>query len=135
MLFQNFGRLTLIANHLHSLKLLHRNRCLWQSDFQRNMSTLLLNKTLINGEWVSAASNAEVPVTNPANGSIVGHVPDLDVSDVQKAIDAAHTTFHSNEWSALTAKERSGLLKVCTRDEKKNISIANRTRGGTIRKY
>lgn len=75
---------------------------------------LLLNKTLINGEWVAASSNAELPVINPANGSIVGHVPDLDVTDVQKAIDAAHTAFYSNEWSTLTAKERSALLKVCT---------------------
>lgn len=113
MIFQNVGRLTLIANHLHSFKHIHQNRCWWQSDFKRNMSTLLLNKTLINGEWVSASSNAEVAVINPANGSIVGQVPDLDVTDVQKAIDAAHTTFHSNEWSSLTAKERSGLLKVC----------------------
>lgn len=109
MLFRNFGRVSLIASHLHSFK-----------HIQRNMSTLLVNKTLINGEWVSAASNAEVPVTNPANGSIVGHVPDLDVSDVQKAIDAAHTTFHSQEWSSMTAKERSGLLKVCTQSQQQN---------------
>lgn len=122
MSFQNFGRLTLIANHLHSFKHIQRNqRCWWQSNFQRNMSALLVNKTLINGEWVGAASNAEVPVTNPANGSIVGHVPDLDVTDVQKAIDAAHTTFHSSEWSALTAKERSGLLKVCIKHTRKEI--------------
>lgn len=111
MLFQSFGRLTLVAHHLHSVKHIPRNRCWWQSDFQRNMH-LLLNKTLINGAWVGAASNAELPVINPANGSIVGQVPDLDVTDVQKAIDAAHSAFHSNEWSTLTAKERSALLKV-----------------------
>lgn len=109
MIFQA-SRLIITANHLHSLK---RINSVWlQSDFRRNMH-LLLNKTLINGEWVSATSNAELAVTNPANGSIVGHVPDLDVDDVHKAIDAAHTTFHSDEWTSLTAKERSTLLKVC----------------------
>lgn len=110
VLFQA-SRLAITANRLHSLKSIH---CVWlcQSDFRRNMH-LLLNKTLINGEWVSSSSNAELAVTNPANGSIVGHVPDLDVHDVHKAIDAAHKTFHSNEWSSLTAKDRSTLLKVC----------------------
>lgn len=108
MIFQA-SRLAINVNHLHSL---NRIGCVWwRSDFKRNMH-LLLNKALINGEWISAKSNAELPVINPANGSIVGHVPDLDVSDVQNAIDAAHKTFHSDEWSSLTAKERSTLLKV-----------------------
>lgn len=73
---------------------------------------LLLNKALINGEWVSATSNEELQVLNPANGSVIGSVPDLSVDDVNQAINAAHTAFHSNEWGSLTAKERSGLLKV-----------------------
>lgn len=114
MIFQA-SRMIITANHIHSLK---RINSVWlQSNFQRNMH-LLLNKTLINGEWVSSSSNAEMAVTNPANGSIVGHVPDLNVSDVHKAIDAAHKTFHSDEWTSLTAKERSTLLKVCINFDK-----------------
>lgn len=109
MLFQA-SRLIVTASHLHSLKRINCNRL--GIDFRRNMH-LLLNKTLINGEWVSSSSQAELAVTNPANGSVVGHVPDLDVNDVQKAIDAAYKTFHSDDWSSLTAKERSALLKVC----------------------
>lgn len=73
---------------------------------------LLLNKAFVNGEWVAAKSQQKFDVLNPANGSIVGQVPDLDASDVGEAIDAAHTAFYSAEWSALTAKERSTLLKV-----------------------
>lgn len=108
MIFQA-SRLAINANRMHSFNQI--GRVWWQSDFKRNMH-LLLNKALINGEWVSAESQAELPVINPANGSIVGHVPDLDVNDVRNAIDAAHKTFHSDEWSSLTAKERSALLKV-----------------------
>lgn len=78
---------------------------------KRNMH-LLLNKALVNGQWVSGSTNEELPVLNPANGSVIGHVPNLSADDVQKAINAAHDTFHSDEWSSLTAKERSGLLKV-----------------------
>lgn len=115
MIFQ-VGRLAVAANRLYSLKQTQR---IWSDgNFRRNMH-LLLNKTLINGEWVSATSNAELAVINPANGSIVGHVPDLEVNDVHKAIDSAHKAFHSDEWSSLTAKERSALLKVCINDIKR----------------
>lgn len=110
MIFQA-SRLAITAHQLHSFKRINRD---WlHSDFRRNMS-LLLNKALVNGEWVSSSSQAELEVINPANGSIVGHVPDFEVKDVHKAIDAAYQTFHSNEWSSLTAKERSTLLKVCS---------------------
>lgn len=81
---------------------------------RRNMH-LLLNKALVNGQWVSGSTNEELPVLNPANGSVIGHVPNLTTDDVQNAINAAHATFHSDEWSSLTAKERSGLLKVSVR--------------------
>lgn len=109
MIFQA-SRLAITAHQLNSFKRI--NSDWFYSDFRRNMS-LLLNKSLINGEWVSSSSQTELDVINPANGSIVGQVPDLDVKDVHKAIDAAYQTFHSNEWSSLTAKERSTLLKVC----------------------
>lgn len=79
----------------------------------RNMS-LLLNKTLINGQWVSSATNEKLAVLNPADGSIVGHVPDLTATEAQQAVQAANDAFYSDEWSKLTAKDRSGLLKVCT---------------------
>lgn len=77
----------------------------------RNMH-LLLNKTLVNGDWVSASSKKELAVLNPVNGSIVGNVPDMDASDTQRAIDSASKAFYSKEWYNLTAKDRSNLLKV-----------------------
>lgn len=102
-----FSRLVAIPNRWQSVK----KSILLNQNFRRNMH-LLLNKTLVNGEWISAKSNAELTVINPANGSIVGQVPDLDANDVEQAIDGAHKAFHSEEWSSLTAKERSALLKV-----------------------
>lgn len=94
------GNVIRIASHLRSTSIRSRNM------------HLLLNKALVNGQWISASTNEELPVLNPANGIVIGHVPNLNADDVQKAIDAAHKTFHSDEWSSLTAKERSGLLKV-----------------------
>lgn len=75
---------------------------------------LLLNKALINGNWVSADDNKVLTVLNPADGSTVGNVPDMTVNETQKAIEAANAAFHSERWSNLTAKDRSALLKVST---------------------
>src|SRR5581483_2090079 len=44
----------------------------------------------INGKWVPSSDNKWIDVTNPADGSVVGHVPALARKDVEAAIDAAH---------------------------------------------
>lgn len=79
--------------------------------YSRNMH-LLLNKTLVNGDWISAGSKKELAVVNPVNGNVIGNVPDMDASDTQNAIESASKAFYSKEWYGLTAKDRSGLLKV-----------------------
>lgn len=71
------------------------------------------NRTLINGQWIGAVDNKHLAVLNPVNGQNVGDVPDMGAADTQKAIEAASAAFHSPQWGGLTAKERSGLLKVC----------------------
>ncbi|XP_013097531.2 glutarate-semialdehyde dehydrogenase isoform X1 [Stomoxys calcitrans] len=77
----------------------------------RAMSSLLLSKGLIDGKWVSASSGEQFEVKNPANGQVIGSVPNMNAKDAQLAIDAAKRAFYSNEWSGLTAKQRSQLLK------------------------
>lgn len=102
------SRLVLIASRMHSVNLsLLMNK--------RNMS-LHLSKNLINGQWISAASNEQVAVLNPVDNAVIGQVPDLNASEVQTAIDSAYNAFHGDEWSSLTAKERSALLKVSFTD-------------------
>ncbi|CAD7090415.1 unnamed protein product [Hermetia illucens] len=87
-------------------------KCATQISGLRRLSTALLqDKALIDGKWVSAASGKTFEVYNPATGSIIAHVPDMDSTDAQKSIEAAKKAFYSEEWSGLTAKERSGLLK------------------------
>lgn len=79
--------------------------------FTREMH-LIQNKTMVNGAWIQAASKKTFDVLNPVNGEIVGAVPDMDVNDTKAAIEAAHTSFHSDEWQNKTAKDRSNMLKV-----------------------
>jgi succinate-semialdehyde dehydrogenase/glutarate-semialdehyde dehydrogenase len=70
---------------------------------------LLCDKAYINGEWVGADSGATFPVTNPADGSELGTVPNQDVDETRRAIEAANAAWP--DWRNKTAKERAGILR------------------------
>lgn len=87
-----------------------KHRQLYQES--RSVSSLLCSKALIDGKWVSALSGDTFEVKNPANGKVIGTVPNMNEKDAQLAISAARKAFYSEEWTTLTAKQRSQLLKV-----------------------
>jgi succinate-semialdehyde dehydrogenase/glutarate-semialdehyde dehydrogenase len=64
---------------------------------------------LIGGAAVGAASGARFDVLNPADGSLVGTVPDAGAEDVRSAIGAAHAALPT--YRALPAIERARLLR------------------------
>lgn len=71
--------------------------------------SLLCNQCYINGQWQDALSGAVLEVTNPSDGSVIGHVPDLGRKEIDAAIDAANAALTA--WRARTAGERSTLLR------------------------
>jgi succinate-semialdehyde dehydrogenase/glutarate-semialdehyde dehydrogenase len=70
---------------------------------------LLRTRCLIGGKWVDAANGATHTVINPATREALGTVPDMGVSEAQRAIEAASQAFPA--WAALTAKERAVILR------------------------
>ncbi len=50
----------------------------------------------IGGEWVDAAGNESVPVHNPASCELLGHCPESNAMDVDRAVQAALAGF--DEW-------------------------------------
>jgi succinate-semialdehyde dehydrogenase/glutarate-semialdehyde dehydrogenase len=62
----------------------------------------------IGGEWVTGGST--LPVRNPANGEVVGTIPDLGADETRRAIDAAQAAFPP--WRAMAAARRSALLEA-----------------------
>ncbi len=68
------------------------------------------NQTYINGQWVSSQSGETFKVYNPSNGEEIGSVPDCNVQDAEKAVQAAYKTFN-NQWSIKTGKERSVIMR------------------------
>ncbi|MCB1995582.1 MAG: NAD-dependent succinate-semialdehyde dehydrogenase [Burkholderiaceae bacterium] len=61
---------------------------------------------LIDGRWCGEAT---FDVTNPADGSRVGRVPDGTPADATAAVAAAHAAFV--QWRARPAKERAALVE------------------------
>lgn len=63
---------------------------------------------LVGGEWISASQRDTLPVTNPATGDLLGHLPVANAQDVSRAIDASVLAF--GVWRAMTALERGQML-------------------------
>ncbi|MGF1835090.1 NAD-dependent succinate-semialdehyde dehydrogenase [Photobacterium sanguinicancri] len=61
------------------------------------------------GQWCDADSNSNQPVYNPADGSLLGHVPECGQLETQRAINAADIA--SKSWRKTTAKEKSLVLR------------------------
>ena len=71
---------------------------------------LLPAASYVGGQWIETASDgATFEVNNPSTGEIIATLPDLGAAETRSAIDAAYDA--QKEWAALTAKERSAVLR------------------------
>jgi len=71
--------------------------------------SLFRQRAYINGTWLDADSSATIPVTNPANGEVIGSVPDMTAAEAARAIEAARVAMIS--WRKQTAKQRAVILR------------------------
>lgn len=87
--------------------------------------TLLTTRCLIGGNWIGTG---EAPVTDPASGAVLAHVPSLGRAEAQQSVEAAAAAYPT--WAALTGKERSLHLRawfnriVAARDDLASILTA-----------
>ena len=72
-------------------------------------TSLFRQQCHIGGQWVDASNQETIPVVNPANDTIIGHVPRLTAEDVQSAIQAADRALPA--WREMSAKDRSKILR------------------------
>ncbi len=72
-------------------------------------SKLFRQDAYIDGAWAEADSRARFEVHNPADGSLLGSVPNMGPMETQRAIAAAEAALPA--WRAFTAKERSKILR------------------------
>lgn len=68
---------------------------------------LMKTQCWINGAW---QGTPDQPIFNPANGDVVAYVPQMGAHEAQACVDAANAALPA--WAALTAKERSIILRA-----------------------
>ncbi len=71
--------------------------------------SLLRQQCYVNGAWIDADNHETVPVTNPATGEIIAHIPKLGQAETRRAIEAAQAAWPA--WRSKTAKERAQILR------------------------
>jgi len=62
----------------------------------------------VNGQWEGAGSRTMYPVTNPATGAAIAQVAYASVTDVDRAVEAAHAAFL--KWRDVPVVERVQVL-------------------------
>ena len=72
-------------------------------------TSLLVEKSYINGQWVASQSGQTFEVRNPATDELLGTCPECTTDDLQLAIDAAAAAFPS--WRAQTGRARARILR------------------------
>ncbi len=70
---------------------------------------LFRDRAYVDGAWVEADGRKRFDVDNPADGTVMGSVPDMGAAETRRAIDAANAALPA--WRALPARERSKLLR------------------------
>ena len=63
---------------------------------------------LIDGQWVTSKSGEQLPVTNPATGDVLSHVPLPLKDEVDRAVVSAQTAFE--KWKNIPIPERVQYL-------------------------
>lgn len=72
-------------------------------------NTLFRQQAFLDGAWCDADSTKTIAVHNPANGELLGHVPNLGKTETTRAINAAQSAWKA--WKRLLAKDRANILK------------------------
>jgi aspartate-semialdehyde dehydrogenase len=62
----------------------------------------------VNGEWIVGSSGREEAVFDPADDTLLGHIPLLEPSQIDKAVSAASDAF--SNWRKTRADHRAELL-------------------------
>src|SRR5947209_1009042 len=72
-------------------------------------SRLFRDRAYLDGAWAEADAKGRFDVDNPADGTVIGSVPNMGTAEARRAIQAAEAALPA--WRAMTAKERSRILR------------------------
>ncbi|XP_056380869.1 cytosolic 10-formyltetrahydrofolate dehydrogenase isoform X2 [Hyla sarda] len=75
-----------------------------------NMKIKIPHQLFINGQFVEAEGGKTYDTINPTDGNAICKVSLAQVSDVDKAVDAAKEAFENGEWGKMNARDRGRLI-------------------------
>lgn len=94
-------------------------------------------KMLINGEWVESANGTTFESVNPATELAWATFPYAEEEDVERAVQSAHNTFLSTEWSTTTPSQRGKWLRrlgdLIAENKEQLAQLESRDNGKLIR--
>jgi len=70
---------------------------------------LFRQQCYVDGAWLAADNGSTLAVTNPADGSLLGSVPNAGAAETRRAIAAANAAWPA--WRSRTAKDRASILR------------------------
>jgi succinate-semialdehyde dehydrogenase / glutarate-semialdehyde dehydrogenase len=72
--------------------------------------SLLSDRSLIAGEWLAESETGNVfDVLNPSNGQVVATLPDMNMVEVDRAVEAAY--WAQKQWARRSGKERAAVMR------------------------
>ena len=74
------------------------------------------DRTYMDGQWVTLASDRALEVIYPATEEVVARVPEATVVDVDRAVAAARRAFDEGPWPRMTAVERGRILRAISKE-------------------
>ena len=74
------------------------------------MATGTAQQMFVNGGWRPSSSGETFDATSPANGELIGTIPQGDRDDARLAIAAARSA--ADGWARLTAFERAAKMST-----------------------
>jgi succinate-semialdehyde dehydrogenase/glutarate-semialdehyde dehydrogenase len=80
-----------------------------QSTLSLRDPNLFRQQAFVGGRWLDAAGGGVKNVTNPANGQIIGTIPNCGAQEARTAIEAADKALP--DWRKRTAKVRAQILR------------------------
>ncbi|XP_053576821.1 cytosolic 10-formyltetrahydrofolate dehydrogenase [Bombina bombina] len=75
-----------------------------------NMTIRIPHQLFINGQFTDAEGGKTYETINPTDGTAICQVSLAQVSDIDKAADAAKEAFENGEWGKMNARDRGRLL-------------------------
>jgi aldehyde dehydrogenase (NAD+) len=92
----------------------------------KELSENVRSRFFIGGEWLKSHGTGCTSLVTPSTEEILCDAPLADLTDVQRAVDAARTAFDSGPWGRMSGKERATYIRKLATATKARLPLLTR---------